>query len=169
MYCPKCGTPNTDNASFCRGCGTNLSLVPQALTGRLPEAVQPPLPEEMGSRARRRHRRHKPPTLDSAIKTFFMGLAFIFVALAAKTYAPAGHLWWFWMLIPAFTMLGGGVAEYARLKESRKTQAFGQPNYTPTAVAPPPHANELPPRSATDYYPPASVTENTTQLLDRER
>ncbi len=36
MYCPKCGTNNIDNASFCRACGTNLSLVPQALTGHLP-------------------------------------------------------------------------------------------------------------------------------------
>ncbi|MGI9105935.1 MAG: zinc-ribbon domain-containing protein, partial [Pyrinomonadaceae bacterium] len=37
MYCPKCGTQNVDDASFCRGCGANVSLIPQALDGRLPE------------------------------------------------------------------------------------------------------------------------------------
>jgi hypothetical protein len=46
MYCPKCATQNTDETKFCRSCGSNLSLVPQALTGRLPEARS----------GRRRHR-----------------------------------------------------------------------------------------------------------------
>src|ERR1051326_6573590 len=38
-FCPKCATQNLDGASFCRGCGANISLVPQALTGQM---VQPP-------------------------------------------------------------------------------------------------------------------------------
>lgn len=168
MYCPNCGTQNVDNASFCRACGTNLSLVPQALAGRMP-AGNPTPSAEADRRARRRQRRDRPPSLDSAIKSFFMGVGFIFVALAAKTYAPAGQVWWFWMLIPACTMIGGGIAEYARLRESRKTPPLSTPNYTPPAVAPPRSAHELPPRPAADYYPHASVTENTTQLLDHER
>ncbi|MGH9903752.1 MAG: zinc-ribbon domain-containing protein, partial [Pyrinomonadaceae bacterium] len=38
MFCPRCAAQNVDDASFCRACGTNISLVPQALTGRFSEA-----------------------------------------------------------------------------------------------------------------------------------
>ena len=44
MFCPKCATQNLEGASFCRTCGANISLVPQALTGQM---VQPAPPEEM--------------------------------------------------------------------------------------------------------------------------
>src|SRR5881275_3042316 len=99
MYCPKCGTQNIDGASFCRACGTNLSLVPQALTGHLPEAVSE---DEEHRRSRRERKREKPPSIERAIKEVFSGIAFICVAIAALYYAPAGHIWWFWMFIPAF-------------------------------------------------------------------
>lgn len=170
MYCPKCGTQNIDNVSFCRACGANLSLVPQALTGALP-APRPAEQADLDDRARRRRRRRErqPPSVEKAVKTFFMGVAFIFVALAAKTYAPAGAIWWFWMLIPAFSMIGGGIAEYARVKESQRTPPLAPPAYTPPHIAPGADAGELPPRPASVQYPPASVTENTTQLLDRDR
>jgi hypothetical protein len=170
MYCPKCGTQNIDNASFCRACGTNLSLVPQALTGRLP-TEQPAAPGEVsaeGRRARRRRRRDEPPSLDAAIRTFFMGLAFLFISLAIKTYMPGGHVWWFWMLIPAFAMMGNGVAGWVRFK-SQPAQPLAPPTYAPPAVGPA-QQGELPPRPAADIYaPPASVTENTTRLLERDR
>ena len=35
MYCPKCGTQN-DDVKFCRGCGENLKVISQAMSGRLP-------------------------------------------------------------------------------------------------------------------------------------
>jgi zinc-ribbon domain len=169
MYCPKCGTQNIDNASFCRACGANLSLVPQALAGHLPA---PPAGQgeavDESRRARRRRGRDEPPTLESSIRTFFMGLAFLCISLAIKTYMPGGHVWWFWMLIPAFMMLGSGVAGFARLK-SRPAAPLAPPTYAPPAVGPAQH-NALPPRPAADVYaPPNSVTENTTRLLDRDR
>jgi hypothetical protein len=34
MYCPKCGRPAGENQKFCKGCGTNLLAVSQALIGR---------------------------------------------------------------------------------------------------------------------------------------
>ncbi|MGH9956462.1 MAG: zinc-ribbon domain-containing protein, partial [Pyrinomonadaceae bacterium] len=33
MFCPKCAAQNLDGASYCRVCGANISLVPQAITG----------------------------------------------------------------------------------------------------------------------------------------
>lgn len=166
MYCPKCGAQNVDNASFCRGCGTNLSLVPQALTGRLPETS---VVYEDDGREIKRRKRDRPPSMERAIKNFFMGLGFIFVALAAKSYAPAGEIWWFWMLIPAFSMLGGGIAEFARLKGAQKAPPLAAPLYTPPPLAQAQRGDQLPPRPAADNYTPTSVTEHTTRLLDQDR
>ena len=169
MYCPKCGTQNIDNASFCRACGSNLSLVPQALTGHLPAPTAghgQALDESR--RARRERKREEPPNMANAIRIFFTGLGFLCVSLAIKTYMPGGHIWWFWMLIPAFSMMGGGIAEYARFK-SRQAQPLAPPTYVPPPLGPAQH-NELPPRPAANVYaPPASVTENTTRLLDHDR
>src|SRR5215212_2529991 len=113
MYCPKCGAQNIEDANFCRGCGADLSLVPQAMTGHLAErravghdAIGQPYDES----GRRIHRRREPPRLDKAITNIFMGIGFLLVSLSVMRFAPAGRIWWFWMLIPAFTMLGGGVA-----------------------------------------------------------
>ena len=38
MFCPKCGQQNPEKGKFCRGCGTDLGNVSQALTGNLPQA-----------------------------------------------------------------------------------------------------------------------------------
>jgi hypothetical protein len=166
MYCPKCGTQNIDNASFCRACGSNLSLVPQALTGHLPEAVSV---GEMVRRSRRERKRDKPPSLDRAVREVFSGIAFICVAFAVLFYAPAGSIWWFWMFIPAFMGVGSGIGEYIRYKQSQKTPQLASSVYTPPAVPPAPYGGELPPRNTADLYAPPSVTENTTRLLDRDK
>jgi zinc-ribbon domain len=170
MYCPKCGTNNIDGASFCRACGTNLSLVPQALTGHLPEAISPDDELSLSRRERKRERkRNRPPSIERAVKEVFSGLAFICVAIAVLFYAPAGHIWWFWMLIPAFMGLGDGVAEFIRYKQSQKTLQLTPPAYVPPAVPPAQYGGELPARNTADLYPPVSVTENTTRLLDRDK
>lgn len=156
MYCPKCATENSDETKFCRSCGSNLSLVPQALTGRLPEARS----------GRRRHRnrdieRGSSATLASGITKIFMGLGFVFVSLAAFAFGPAGRIWWFWMLIPAFTMLGKGISEIVSFKYGPNlTQGTSKP-----AMPPAVKTGELPPRNEA-LFPPASVTEQTTRHLD---
>jgi hypothetical protein len=172
MYCPKCGTQNIDDASFCRGCGVNLSLVPQALEGRAPGA-----PVEGKHVRRDKNKRDDPPNLTYALVKTFVGVAFIVVALAVKdVYQIAGQIWWFWMLIPAAGSLGAGVAEFLRLyQQSNWQQPQPMPltgnTYVPPAVsAPRAGGAELPPRrNHVDIYTPTSVTENTTKLLDKDQ
>lgn len=172
MYCPKCGTQNVDDASFCRGCGVNLSLVPQALEGRAPAA-----PVEGKHGRPDRNKRDDPPNLTYALVKTFVGVAFILVALSVKNvYQIAGQIWWFWMLIPAAGSLGAGVAEFLRLKQQSSHQAQPRPlagsgAYVPPAVsAPRAGGAELPPRrNHVDIYTPSSVTENTTKLLDKDQ
>lgn len=165
MFCPKCATPNADDARFCRSCGTDIGLVPQALSGALSERLAAAEDDTRYSRRRRRHRRDGPPSIERAVRSFFMGLAFIFIAFAIRTWAPAGNVWWFWMFIPAASMLADGIGTYARLaKEERKREL---PTYAPpyTAVPPPRHASALPSRDTGEMLPPPSVTEGTTRHL----
>jgi hypothetical protein len=155
MYCPKCATQNAEDTKFCRSCGTNLSLVPQALTGRLPEAPA------SGRRHRRRDlERSRPASLANGITKLFVGLGFLLVSLALGL-SNAGRGWWFWMLIPAFASLGKGVAEIVGAKYSPHLP----PGVNQTAMPPAPRGVEIPPRSDAFFTPP-SVTEQTTRHLD---
>jgi hypothetical protein len=164
MFCPKCATQNLEGASYCRSCGANISLVPHALSGQLPQRPDDDL--EVGSRARKRHGRRE-LSLDHAFKNVFMGIAFLLISIALA-FSRMGTGWWFWMLIPAFSMMGTGVAQYIRLKEREKRMfapgTFGQPS-----IQPPPRVEEFPIRSTGELVPPPpSVTEGTTRHLGAE-
>ncbi|HJR05734.1 MAG TPA: zinc ribbon domain-containing protein [Pyrinomonadaceae bacterium] len=168
MYCPKCGTKNAEDASFCRGCGANVRLVPQALEGRLPDAV-------VEGKPHRRSKKHRddPPNLTYALVKTLVGIAFIIVALSVQdVYQIAGQIWWFWLLIPAAGSLGAGIAEFVRLYQHQPPKQLPAGNaYVPPAVSvAPQRAAELPPqRTSPDIYTPSSVTENTTKLLEKDR
>lgn len=151
MFCPKCATNNLEGVSFCRGCGANISLIPHAMTGQ----IAAPETEEVASGGRGR-KRSKEVTLDHSFKNIFMGVAFLIVAIGLSR--SIGHGWWFWMLLPAFSMMGTGIAQYIRLKEREKRQSLDPP--LPTRVFAPPRSEELiPPPSS------VSVTEGTTRHL----
>ena len=160
MFCPKCATQNVDGAHFCRACGANISLVPQALTGQLPVA-----PNDESTRRGRRGRPEKQPTYDEGVRNVVMGFGFIAVAIALAIFGrPIGaQVWWFWMLIPAFALLGKGIAEIVRFNLMKAPPASAaQMSYAPPyEVSPPSTPGELRP-------PVASVTEGTTRHLGTE-
>jgi hypothetical protein len=155
VYCPKCAAQNNDDGKFCRACGANLALIPQALTGELPS-----------TRHGRKHRdfdRGGPADFSQGIAKVIMGLGFILVSAGAYFFAPAGRIWWFWMLIPAFTFLGKGVAEILSARHISSRAA--QPSRT---VAPSQqNTNQLPDRNPAELMAaPPSITESTTKLFD---
>ena len=162
MFCPKCATQNIDGASFCRACGANISLLPQALTGQLPAR---PDDDDVG-RWRRRKRKRGEPTLDQGIRSLMMGIGFIVVSVMVALYSPAGWKWWYWLLIPAFAMLGRGVSEIVRAKQARgeiKSPQSSQPITSANVGAglSAPGTGELRP-------PVPSITEGTTRHLGAE-
>ncbi len=171
MFCPKCASQNLEGASFCRVCGANISLIPQALSGELEQA------DQAGSswcENRKTKRAGKEGGLDGAFRNAFMGFGFLFVAIALSF--SIGRGWWFWMLIPAFSMMGTGVAQFIRYKEQEKKLAM-QPQTPQTAFQPPPAAGSFQPRvtaftkrrnTGELVAPPPSVTEGTTRHLGAE-
>jgi hypothetical protein len=161
MFCPKCAAQNVDGASFCRVCGANISLVPQALSGQLPAADS----SRDARRARKRHDRE--PNVESAITTICTGLAFLIVSVVLA-FSPIGYGWWFWMLIPAFSCMGSGIAKYIKYREVRSR--FPQPvvDIQSSLNAPTPVAS-LPIRNTGELLSvPGSVTEGTTRHLGAE-
>lgn len=172
MYCPNCGTNNLEAARFCRSCGADISLVPQALTGHLPQG-QPSAAFDEGHHGRRRRGE---PSLDKAVKSMFMGLGFLVVAIVLA-FVPMGRAWWFWMFIPAFATFGGGVAEWIRFKQAEQRRSLPHASASPAigaakspamgAAAQP--QGELPRRNTAELVmPPPSVTEGTTRHLGAE-
>ena len=162
MFCPKCAAQNLEGASFCRTCGANISLVPQAMTGQLVQT--PPPAEEVVDESCGRRGRRRELTLDVAFKNMFIGVAFLIISIALSRTIGAG--WWFWMLIPAFSLMGTGVAQYIRIREREKRMLM-----TPSRVQPVLSRQEpvaLPRR--TDELRPSvsSVTEGTTRHLGVE-
>lgn len=171
MFCPKCGTQNPDDGRFCRSCGADLGNVSAALSGR------PVAPVELKSR------KGKPISWESALTKFFMGIAFLAVSIALA-FNSAGRGWWFWLLIPAFSMIGTGIAQYIQIKRAESDRVLPQAS---VQAANPVIASREPeslPSPSTDFVSPPqtsiydtgelapvppSVTEPTTRHLEMDR
>jgi hypothetical protein len=160
MFCPKCATQNVDGASFCRSCGANISLIPQALSGQLQTS---PVHDRLDRALKLRRRRE--PSLDDGIRHFMMGLAFIVVSVLVGKYSPGGWTWWYWLLIPASTLIGKGISEIIRSRQAKSaTPAAGQPQMVTGA-----RVENLPSlRTGELMSPVPSVTEGTTRHLGAE-
>ena len=153
MFCPKCATQNVDGAHFCRSCGANISLVPQALTGHL---AQPPTTEVKAGYGRKGRREL---TLEQPVQNFFLGIAFVIISIVLSR--TIGQVWWFWMLIPAFSLMAKGAAQYIRLKDYERRVSLAPPAVTRSFVEPPAQPQGL-------KSPVSSVTEGTTRHLGVE-
>jgi len=109
MYCPKCGTENPKDGSFCRKCGTDLSLISDALGGSWTDYTS----DSDGKK--------KEDPWESAFGSMFMGFAFLIVAaILGFSGAAGGRHWWFWLLIPAFSMLGAGFSKWKKSQHNQK-------------------------------------------------
>jgi hypothetical protein len=161
MFCPKCGADNLDTGKFCRSCGTDLGNVSEALSGRAPQ----PLVDRKGKKI----------SWEGALSTMFMGAAFLVIAIVLGVSGRGGG-WWFWMLIPAFTMLGSGLAKYIQLKKNEDRTVGPTPFQPVQPLQPGQPVNHLPPAQTNWVQPesryktgdlvPPSVTDATTRHLE---
>src|SRR5260221_3658502 len=176
MFCPKCATQNVEGASFCRSCGANVSLIPQALSGNLPQA---PASDDWRSGRNRKGRRLKrerdvEASVEKGILNIFMSLGFIVAALALMWKFPGGIFWGWSFLIPGFSNLGRGVASIvaARRVTSPNPQlsAHGTDAYFPNPRGSSTQTVGEPGAQTTGRLmtPVPSVTEGTTRHLAPE-
>jgi zinc-ribbon domain len=149
MYCPRCATQNIESARFCRSCGANLSLVPQALSGHLPEARKDGIEKVI--------RRIREPNLARGVRRVSVGFAFlVIVAVLFLRGAPGfGEIW---LLIPAFLLLGKGIGEMVKVISKERDARH--------ALMPVQTTVKLPPDPIYDPAAPSSITERTTRHLD---
>jgi hypothetical protein len=161
MYCPQCASP-IDGVKFCRSCGANVSLVPQALTGQL----QPEGNAGHEWRPGMRLRSGQAVTDTSFVNQFFAAIGFLIASLVVLFGVPAGIFWGWSLLIPAFMFLGGAVGGYMKYRDQRRREDTPIPQY---GTQPYPQNQPMPQMSApttSELTPPSSVTEDTTKHLD---
>jgi len=154
MFCPKCATQNVDGASYCRSCGANISLVPQALSGQLPVSNQ--VADESCLTAGRRS-----PSIDYAIRKLTMGVVFAVILAITTKFVPGGARWSIWLVIPAMLMFGKGITELIRLNVGRNQRPI--PNRPLMNTVRPPDLAA--PKTGELLRPVPSVTEGTTRHL----
>jgi hypothetical protein len=147
MYCQQCGA-EVGAANFCRKCGTPSGTAT--------------LPANQTTTA---------ATVDyeKGFKKLFIGVAFLIIAIFPIF--SNGRFWW-WMLFPAVPLLAAGLGEFMR---ARQNAALRPARVASLSAEPgqvrPEMQGELPPaRNTAELVPrPASVTEGTTRLLDKEK
>ncbi|HEX8128624.1 MAG TPA: zinc ribbon domain-containing protein [Pyrinomonadaceae bacterium] len=162
MYCPHCAAQNTDNAKFCRTCGTDLAAVGLVLTNKLP----PPGAwlEKYGEG------KHKvimgaillvAALLIGAVPALFIGVSFPLVMLWTVFFG--------WMAGWGIVSLATGVGEMVKSKTMlRQMKQFDsgltttEPSELSSAAHEPRMLDEA---TSAKTYPPLSVTEHTTELL----
>jgi hypothetical protein len=168
MYCPNCANSIDGVQKFCRACGANVSLVPQAMTGQLPVVAAEE--GELTSSGKRK----KGPTIEKAVAKIFSGLGFFVVTLFVTFWFPGGYTWGWSFLFPAFALIGEGIGQFLKVKELERQRhpAFYQPptpmNFPPPAP-PQPHVEVLSAPTTSELVKPVSVTEQTTRHLEKRR
>jgi hypothetical protein len=168
MFCPKCAAQNLDGASFCRVCGANISLVPQALSGQVPQASEP---DDFRSRRRMKRGKEIEPSLEKGIMNLFIGLGFIVAALAVMIKFPGGVFWGWSFFFPGFSTFGKGVAMIVaaqRNKPGNSLPSGSAGGYFPNKASSSPMLGASTPRTGELRAPVPSVTEGTTRHLGTE-
>lgn len=170
MFCPKCGVKNVDDAKYCRACGADIGLVPQALARSLPEGAFGVLDveeEESGGSKKRKYKFKEPPTLEKGLSKCMEGVAYLIIFLTGFFYFWGGIFLWIWFIIPALATFGEGVGQIIRSRSGDNTLPARAPFGAGELAPPSSHAaGELPARATSEIVaPPPSVTEETTRHL----
>jgi hypothetical protein len=122
------------------------------------------------------NKKGKSVTREGAASTLFTGLAFLVISIILGVTGMANaSKWWFWLLIPAFAMIGTGIAQLSYLKKNEQktlpdthTENVKSFNQTGNANLPPSHSEYVAPdsRYKTGELVPPSVVEGTTRHLE---
>lgn len=169
MFCPRCAAENQTDAKFCRACGADIHLVPQALAGLLPVAAAN-ADDKPSRKSKKKDDEGK--LLEKGMENVFVGLAFLLIVLGGLFYLRGAFFFWVWFIIPSLACFGEGFGQLLRSRrEHRLLLARASAGELAAAdsralLAGPPHARTLAaPDTAEIADSPFSVTEATTRHL----
>ena len=182
MYCPRCGQQQaTDSMRFCSRCGFSMEGTMQLLAhgGMLPVYQSPPGEKTISPRRR---------GVKQGALLMLIGVLLVPILGIMSNFAPGRleNVFLFFCAISAIICFLGGPLRmlFAAIFEEAAppTQFMSQMNYKiPAQAIPQARVSALPPAPAVnpagqwrqrpqtaEINPPSSVTDSTTQLLDRE-
>ncbi|MEO8041047.1 MAG: zinc ribbon domain-containing protein [Acidobacteriota bacterium] len=154
MFCPKCGSQNADETTYCRGCGADLTNVVALVTGKVRDS--PALAEKQID------------LFASGLRGVMIGVGFLIVAGVSFGISIKLAIMGLFMLAFASFFIGTGVP---RLLQSRAIKKLREPEHPkPTPELTPGQPEYFKPARSiyeTDDLigAPRSVTENTTTHL----
>ena len=169
MYCPSCGSNNQADVKFCTRCGTNLAVVSEALTGRLPAKTS--ADDDHTAKLMRDYYRGRKDTI-TGTTLLLAGLLIMAILMGAGMNGIGAFFIIFWMLIWGAASLAGGLGKWIASSSEMKLLGIGSQSQLQGA----PSLRVLSPGERTDPQGsgystgptelPASVTEQTTRHLD---
>jgi hypothetical protein len=179
MYCPQCGSNNTDGLKFCTRCGANLGIVAVALSGKFDQPTE--IDERLVKLLKNYYRGRRTTVLGlilTALMTFklslamFLGMPDKFIPLVAilGLFFIAGLVWFIWGATrwnnasSELKALGYDSPQSALPKTKRVVDRLPESSTVLTVKSPAPDLLRTDPLQA-----PPSVTEQTTRFLEEER
>ena len=156
MFCPKCGSRNTEDTKFCRGCGADVSNVLAVVDGRPA---------------------HSPALAEKQIELFSSGLRGLIVGggLVATAVVAIALSMRLAVLVPfvlafASYFLGVGVSRVFQARAIKRLRESASPLPASLSAARPDYIEPIKSLYETeDLAPmPRSVTEHTTTHLKRD-
>jgi hypothetical protein len=177
MYCPKCGSENSDEVIYCRACGVDLAIVRGALED--PQRGIAGASGYLSDRQLRRMRRRgldgteTPLTLAtraielqaSGVRGLMLAALFAFFTAFLYTTPPIGGIFWLLPLIPTAGFLAASLSRFLHAGMIKKLirpshQASSLPDAQPDYLQPPRSIYET-----DELAQPSSVIDATTRHL----
>ena len=176
MYCPRCATPHTDGAKFCRSCGAELESVALVLSGKSVQLTD-----------NSKNKRELQTTQDwlekriESTKNITTGAILLSVSLligvALALFVPSGVPWIvFWMVFFGWLAVWGGIAlalgiggaleAKSRLRLMKLADKESSIDSTPQQLSPAGKPPMITNSAACESSPYLSVTEGTTRRLN---
>lgn len=141
MFCPKCGSNQGEGRKFCTLCGTNLSAVSQALTGRIAQS----------------HSFERAKRSDSGLRLIIIGAGFLAWQFSNFLFSRhfSGSLFGVWGLVGCI-LLAIGISRTISSKsggDAAASQRTSTPQSANPVYVPPPHAPQMFAQQQADPHP----------------